>query len=245
MARPKTKDYWEEGIRILTEEDPRLGPLGVRSQLIKLVEADAEGKAGPLRVPSLRTIGRIQRQFRPLPEEERRPYRIFRWPESFERGDLPWEAQGAALELMRVWARGPRLGMVSPEARRLLSPAARPSVRLARWFWRMTQAAPDATALERRHIAGLLAAAEAGDPDVRRAAEGWLCYAPWRSEEARGAYEEAQAEGRIPHFQFTVREGARADALLELVGGYRFGRDPCIHKEAGEPSGLAPEGEES
>jgi len=218
MPRPHIEPFWEEAIRTLTENDARLGPLGIRARLVKAA-ADM-GKADVLRVPSLRTIGRIQREFRQRPEEERRPYRELHWPESFEGGDLPWEAAAAALELMRVWGRGPRLDMISPEARRHLSPSARPSVRLSRWFWRVTEAAPDAPAFERRHVAGWLAGAEAVGSDVRRAAEGWLWHAPWRSEEAQAAYEKALADGTIPPFEFVVPAGAGAEALWELAGGY-------------------------
>jgi hypothetical protein len=206
--------------------------------------ADEAGQLGRNDYPSERWIRREQAEFRQAAEEARRPYREFHWPETFERADLPWEAQPAALELMRVWSRGPRLEMVSPDARRRLSPAARPSVRLVRWFWRITQAAPDASAFERRHIAGWLAAAEAAGSDVRRAVEGWLWYAPWRSEEALATYEKALAEGSAPRFEFTAREGTQvqADALLELVGGHGFGGGRWVNDKTGE-SGELTEGE--
>ena len=52
-------------------------------------------------MPAARTISRIRKDEWPLVEEkDRARYRTFYWPESTERGDLPWEASAAALELM-------------------------------------------------------------------------------------------------------------------------------------------------
>lgn len=231
MGRPKVEDFWTEAIRLIAENPPataptrggKIGPEGVRAGLQKRI--DEMGKRGQaLKIPSLRTIGRILREFRPIDEEGRSPYREVYWPESFQRSDLPWEASGAVLELLRLW---------QPD-----SPSTRPSVRLARWFWYITQAAPDRSDFERRHYAGWLAAAEATGSDLRRAAEGWLRYAPWRSDEAMAAYEKGLAEGTIPRFEL---KGAGAEALLELTGGFRFVGGRWFNGETGQSGDIRPE----
>jgi hypothetical protein len=211
MARPRIEPFWEEAIRAATENEPRLGPLGVRARLEK---AAADIGKPDLRVPSLRTIGRIQREFRQRPEEERRPYRDLYWPESFERGDLPWEASAAALELLRVWEKWPphilEMILPVPEERALFGYnfGDRPSVRLARWFWRLTQAAPDADAKDRRSVAEFLEAAEVvGSEPVERAVEAFLQYAPWRSAEAATAYQTALADNKAIPIGLTWKSG--------------------------------------
>ena len=109
-------------------------------------------------------------------------------------GALPWEASAAALEL---------LGIVPPPD------GNRPSVRLARWFWRVTQAAPDmplmvldfSALIDRFSIAQLLAEWEIlGDPPSMywNSVEAVLTYAPWRSEDHAGHYAAALRDGRVP-----------------------------------------------
>ena len=83
-------------------------------------------------MPSERTIGRVS-----LPEDahERALYERVYWPESFEHGALPWEAAEAVLEL---------IAFQEPK---------RPTVREARWFWRITQAAPGTRLAQRAGMA--------------------------------------------------------------------------------------------
>jgi hypothetical protein len=237
MPRPKVDQDWVTVIYTLKANEPKLG---ARAILTKLQKARKDAGISE-KCPGLRTVGRYLKEWPGLPEEERRLYRDLYWPESFERGDLPWEASAAALELIQVWGGGPRLLMISPEARRHLTPSARPSVRLARWFWHVTQAAPGAPAFERRHVAGWLAAAEAVGSDVRRVAEDWLWYAPWRSEEAQAAYEKALADGTIPPFEFVATGGAKEDALWELAGGHKFGGGRWVDESTGESGDLTEE----
>jgi hypothetical protein len=171
-------------IRVLTENEPRLGPLGIRARLEQAAKQVGDkvnkDELGP--IPSLRTIGRLQRQFRPLPEEERRPYRLFRWPESMETGALPWEASRSALELLR---HRHRHGM------------GRPLVGVVRWFWRLSEIAPDADIRFRNHAAMSLHSLEGreeGWPMLdrsRRAIEWWLAYRPWGSDAKKAAYDAA------------------------------------------------------
>ena len=52
--------------------------------------------------PALRTVNQYHKKYRLLPERQQVEYRTFHWPESMERGNLPWEASEAALELL-LW----------------------------------------------------------------------------------------------------------------------------------------------
>jgi hypothetical protein len=188
MARPKIEDFWEQAIRVLTENEPRLGPLGIQPKLAWLKER-MEKKPEGLRVPSLRTIGRVQRQFRTLSEEERQPYRIFRWPESMEQGALPWEAAPAGLELLRF------LHEKGQE---------RPTIGTVRWFWRVSLIAPEARVDLREYAALCLNATETSRytraSDIKRSVESWLAWAPWRSEASLAAYRAAAKRQEIPGF---------------------------------------------
>jgi len=208
MGRQATDALWVSKIEEITENNPRLGPKAVLQRLEKDPECAGQDEKN---WPSESTVGRIQRKFRQKPDEERRLCRWFYWPESCERGDLPWEASEAALELLRFWQRG--------------SPTTRPSVRLARWFWRITQAAPNASDFERRHYAGWLAAAEAVGADVRRGVERWLC-------------------GQEPSLELEF-EGATPEALSDLMGGWKFGGGRWFNGETGQSGEIRPEEEGS
>lgn len=132
MPRRPIDDFWRERIRSITANNPKLGPGPVLQELRtigkELVRSDW---------PSLRTVGRYQREVRAEPAAVQREYLEFRWPEAMERGDLPWEAAPVALEALRAF-HGGGLG-----AGLLLGPSHRPSVAFVRWLWRVTIAAPD------------------------------------------------------------------------------------------------------
>lgn len=93
-------------------------------------ELSQEAARGGYELPiSESTVTRILRNdWVKLPEEKRWQYRHFYWPESMERGYLPWEASAAALELL-----GYSLS---------LNPRMRPSIRMVKWYWRITTATP-------------------------------------------------------------------------------------------------------
>lgn len=170
-GRPKTDSHWAERVRILTE----IEGLGPHALWQRLEQEAAEAKRRD--APSKRMVARLRTEFLALDDSKRRAYRSFRWPESMG-GDLPWEASGAALELVQLHqARG-------------LPP---PLYRLVEWYWRATLAASDAPLAERYRIASLLAATEIGGdmPGALRQVESFVAWAPWRSPEASAAYEAA------------------------------------------------------
>jgi len=185
MAPRKVSSFWRERIREITENEPRLGPARIARRL--------EEEASNLKrndYPSERTIGRMQREFRRQPEEERHGYREFRWPETLELGVLPWGAARAGLELLgyfqQEWGRRPLVGLVAV-------------------FWRVSQAAEDAP-FEDRYIAAremyhrkVFGQTNKADWDpTMRYWERYFAYAPWRSDKAREAYDAANEADPLP-----------------------------------------------
>lgn len=156
MPRPKVNQDWVNVIYMLKGEDEKLG---ARAILARLQEARASAGVSQ-RCPGLRTVGRYLREWANMPEENRKLWRLFFWPESMPVADLPWEASTTILELLgecqkRRWRR--------------------PTVRLGAWFWRATRAAPEAPFGERYEVALVLYGAEiAGRPLGWRRAEAWL-----------------------------------------------------------------------
>lgn len=132
--------------------------------------------------PRERTI----RAMTPTPEalEEERQ---LRWPEAMGPSGLPWEASNAILRLLRYHFDHGR---------------ARPTVRLARWYWRLRLAAGDDAPDEYLvPHATLVASIEArGDFDIApllRLTEAELAYRIWELPEW-SRYIRAQVEGRVP-----------------------------------------------
>lgn len=128
-------------------EDERAPAVQIQGRLGREAEGSEELTRIRDRIPSERTIERIRKEWRnDMTEAQRREYRPVCWPESFGIDDLPWEAGVAVLELIRhVDTVGER----------------RPAVRVAKWFWRVTQAIPGTPLLERLSVALALASNEA------------------------------------------------------------------------------------
>lgn len=149
MPRPRIDRHWQERIRELTEQNPKWGSLKIARQL--------EKEAKELRRndwPSEKACRNYMARHREVPEHERRQYRLVYWPESFGTPELPWEAAPAVLEAIRIAGEDKR-----------------PTVRTAKWYWRLTVAAPDMRPEDRLEMARHLAAVEASD--LPSAAESW------------------------------------------------------------------------
>lgn len=110
----RTSELWRQRVFSTTENNPTLGAGRTRALLVEQYGDDNE-------VPSERTVRSIQEEYRGLPSKERRKYRLVYWPETFERGDLPWAGAEAVLVLLRS---------MHPN---------RPTVRFSRWFWHVRQ----------------------------------------------------------------------------------------------------------
>jgi hypothetical protein len=143
-----TPVYWRERVRSLTEND------GLSARAIVPILLHEARHTGRDDAPQERTVYRLRAEFLEQSEADRRLYREVSWPESFDQGALPWESAGAVLPLIQE---------------SLEKGFARPQVRFARWFWRITQAAPDTSISLRRSLAGQLARAELGLTDVASA----------------------------------------------------------------------------
>lgn len=145
MFMPTKKDsHWGEMVKSLKAQHPTWGAGRITT---KLEQTAANGNFGD--PPKERWVGKYLKGLNEdskWPQEERE-YREFYWPESMEQDALPWEASAAALELSRYFHLGNR---------------GRPSIRLVKWFWRVTLAAPGAPVWDREDAASRLTVKEGG-----------------------------------------------------------------------------------
>lgn len=143
MPRPNIDPYWRERVFSLKANNPTWGPGRIRRALER-EPATIQRDDWP---PAERTIGRLLVEFEKL-GAARLDYEEFYWPDSMERGDVPWEAGAAAIEMLAELDHD-GLGEL------------RPSIREVRWFWRVSLAAPALSRGARINIAFLLAARSA------------------------------------------------------------------------------------
>jgi hypothetical protein len=222
MPAKRIDQHWADRINELAANDPKPGPYRIEAQLAEEASVNPSLPAPP----TANTIRRYLVRFDKKSKEEKDQYLYFRWPQSMEAGLLPWEASAAALELLGVAQRFDtfaRLMEAQVPDEELVKRGGsarmgRPSVRLVRWYWRITQTAPDlpkdmidqrqqGVSLEqvtpsRYDIAQTLAAWEAAGIDApqrfRDAIEGYLAFAPWRSRSHADEYKMAVDLGGIP-----------------------------------------------
>ena len=153
MPRPSTDAYWIERVRAIVANDPR--------RSVAAIERDLEQEAARLDPPRHdsprgNTIRRIRESF---VEGDREGYRFVYWPESFERGDLPWESAPVVSALIKA---------MNPE---------RPMVRFATAVWHLSEIAEPGESLDRlRWFGQWLSFADTLPPDralvLRREIEG-------------------------------------------------------------------------
>src|SRR5262249_46541831 len=111
-------------------------------------------------VPSARAIRRVKTEFESLKAEDMERYKRFLWPESMQRGILPWESSRAALDLLRYYR---DRGMHAP------------LIEEVQTLWHVTLAAPDMSLDDRVRIAAQLLAS-VGRPKNFRIIETALAY---------------------------------------------------------------------
>jgi hypothetical protein len=233
MPNTRIRDKWEPLVKqIIADLGPRAGPTPILRQLKDRVENLRRGGAQvSTDYPSTRTIQRIKDEFTP---EEQREYERFRWPESIEAGVLPWEASAAALELLGIQMNMNQYAQIARAngVQHFAPPEVRPSMRLVRWYWRVTHIAPDLPVYSpipgvvpdgpgRYDIAKALAVCEAAGAmpqRLRDAVEAYLAYAPWRT--GTGAvigYLMAVDSGQIPRLTSKELYSALEPYFTELA----------------------------
>lgn len=119
MPKPKTDPWYGERIAALIEEGWKPGAI------YEFVRQEARDRKRD-DIPTERTLRRIYVDKKNRPEDERVLAGYAKWPESFsDDGPLPWTAARSVVELIGFCV------------------AERPTVRTARWFWRLREAWPD------------------------------------------------------------------------------------------------------
>ena len=159
MPRPQIHEYWRDRIRMYEANEPSIST----KKIADLLKAEHDGllKSDPVKAalvrksPAARTVDRYRSQDA-FPAAERTPYRRVYWPESFERGDLPWDAAPSALRLLKV-----SFGRKG----------ARPTVRFVRWYWRVRQSAPELRDKEVEDLAFRLSTNEQRDDSEKELRE--------------------------------------------------------------------------
>ena len=184
MPQPPIHLYWKDRIKHHLGKGQRPLPATAIRHILKeeyaALDFDLQEEYRP--APSVRSIGRIrENEWVPLSVEEKVQYREFYFPESMERGELPWEASAACLELL-----GSDVEL-------------RPTVRLAQAFWRITLAAPDLDASTRQELARKWSVWQSlgshAVPQELRNLELFLAIGPWKSEEAHAVAVQADEAG--------------------------------------------------
>ncbi|MBI4199688.1 MAG: hypothetical protein HY535_04355 [Chloroflexi bacterium] len=199
MPQRPIPGYWKERCVALFAQAEQRGERlsdGVVFETLKAEARELEAHPDPQNrvlaawVPSKRSISRIRTgEFAQIEEGEKALYRTFHWPESMERGDLPWEASAAALELL----------VFLDQQKDTV--AQRPPIRLARWFWRVSQASPGQPIRYRVLQALTLAVNELrGGEHVQtvRGVEWELAYRPWHNAVQGKAYYKARHRPQHP-----------------------------------------------
>jgi hypothetical protein len=215
MPNIRIRDKWEPMVKqIIADLGPRAGPTPILRELKERVERlRRSGAQVSTDYPSPRTIQRIKDD---LPREELREYERFHWPQSMESGALPWAAGRAALELLgfqRAMNLLLRTYQEKGDARTTGFDlrTENPNVRVVRWYWRLSQVAPDLPLVctedsvmvryqfpSRYHLAYALAAHEAAGTTSKKflsRVEAYLAFTPWQNERAADVYRHAVDRG--------------------------------------------------
>ena len=141
----QTSPSWVQRIKSIKANNPTWGA----GRILGTLEQEAVRTDVAYTGPSEPTIRRIlRREWDPMTERDQRRYLYFYWPESMQRGDLPWEASAAAIEMLRWEARAgekdlqPMFLQPGPFKVRPLWQYQRPSIDSVYWYWRVTQVMP-------------------------------------------------------------------------------------------------------
>ena len=225
MPQPKIPDHWRNYVkRVLSQHDGQISDRRV-SQLLK-VEADRlrddpdfDKRALADIFPSERTIGRIRKEeWSLMTEADKAHYREFYWPESMERGDLPWEAAPYALEYLRHRLHDTKMSNGQPSIR---PPVIRPTNEAILWFWKVSMAAPTAPFRLRNQIATYLTWLHLQRP-VAEIFELFLAHTPWENRDRKAEY--------LAYLDLTIAGTGENPTMPELLRrAYEAGLDVDLY----------------
>ena len=199
MPRPKTERRLIKRVEEITEQHRQWSARDVLAQLRK----EPDGQDG---LPTERTVARIRREYKDRVRGNPKLAllnQFFSWPESMESGFLPWGASAVALEFMRWWREINYGGMDKHPLKEWAGEKfiIVPTNKYVLWFWRISQAAPDAPIGARWALTELMIYCrmypEFDIFRLERRVEYALTYAPWRSRKNSYAYNQAILRGEI------------------------------------------------
>jgi hypothetical protein len=212
MPQRPVPNYWKERVKEHLADNRK----ATAKEIIEKLETEAEVLRTneschfvelSRQCPSTRSIARIkQEEWQQLTEKEKAEYGQFRFPESMEAGVIPWEASASCLTLLAMMDKDTN-GRV------------RPTVNIARWFWRLTLATPGLHAGTRYAIAVTLATHRGAGQPLPEGLEMWLAYSPW-TKARKEDYENAVRREQNPVARYIPREmirpGAGPDSWMAL-----------------------------
>lgn len=189
MPAPTAKK-WEYRIKVLAENHRDWSAPQIREALLANVKAWDERNED---VPAERTVRRIRTHHVGDDEEARAPYQYLVWPDSFDAGLLPRASVRALLDEIAYWNQR-KNGL-------------RRTVRWARWYWRLYEAAGVASSLDpepvvaaMRLAASTLSALEVSGELTReryRTLELWLAYRGWTEDADGDSYGKEEYERAV------------------------------------------------
>ncbi len=130
MGRPPLAKCWVDAILQERLEDPEIKAPTIANKLSRYLEAGSLTLTPDAQktVPDERTIRKELKKLPRLELAETDALSRCKWPESFLKGLLPWEASRAALDLLDLTAK---------------RKWPRPTIEQTKWFWRLTLASKD------------------------------------------------------------------------------------------------------
>src|SRR5581483_2832123 len=193
MPAKPTHPYWVERIRVIAINARAMGQRINTKRIAEVLEAEWQTLPRDIPPPPApRTIDNYVTQALRLDAASAQEYTLVRWPQSFMAGALPWEAARPVLDYLRLCD---QQGLP------------RPTVRAARWFWRLRLAAPTLPDEDADRFARELAFAHTPNlpAEIHRADLEWrLAYEPWKGGDRLAAYQQAAARHGLPQYPTSV-----------------------------------------
>ena len=167
-------------------------------QIETALSDDHDASRGP-RPPARRTIGNYTRKYDELPATARLKDRPFEW-HMMEELSIPWEASSTLLE---IWSMVIGIRHLISSVWGLNPPLMKPTVREARWWWRVSHACPGLNWYDTHKIASAFVAREMAHdlldaPWEVADLEALLAFKPWESALNRQLYYGSVEIGLIP-----------------------------------------------